>query len=87
MFCENSATSVAVNAFLTTFLGCRRVPLSVAPMQQMAQLTGALVTGFAAFGADRDLLSALPLGLFAGVLALLLVRIADAARTIRVRAR
>lgn len=45
--------------------------------RKIAQITGAAVTSVVVLGSDFDVLLALPLGLFAGALATLLVRIAE----------
>jgi hypothetical protein len=42
-------------------------------------LAGAIVTVIAVFGADRDILTALPFGAFASILTVLLVAAADSA--------
>lgn len=44
--------------------------------RKIAQITGVTVTSVVVLGSDFDVLLALPLGLFAGALAALLVRIA-----------
>lgn len=43
------------------------------------RLAGAIVTVIAVFGADQDILTALPFGAFASLLTILLVAAADAA--------
>jgi hypothetical protein len=43
----------------------------------VAQLTGAVVTSIVVFGADSDIVTALPLGIFAGLLAALFLAIAE----------
>lgn len=46
--------------------------------KSVAQLTGILVTGIVAFGADIDLTYAIPLGIFAGALATFCVSMTEA---------
>lgn len=46
-------------------------------MSNVVPFTGAFITAFAAFGADKDIVSALPLGLFASLVALLVLRLAE----------
>jgi len=44
----------------------------------VAQLTGVLVTGIVAFGTDLEITYAVPLGVFAGALAMFFVSLSDA---------
>ena len=44
----------------------------------VAQLTGVLVTGIVAFGADLDVYYAVPLGVFAGAAAMFFVALSEA---------
>jgi hypothetical protein len=44
----------------------------------VAQLTGVLVTGIVAFGTDLDVYYAVPLGVFAGALAMFFVSLTEA---------
>jgi hypothetical protein len=46
--------------------------------KSVAQLTGVLVTGIVAFGTDLDVYYAIPLGVFAGALAIFFVSISEA---------
>ena len=46
-------------------------------MPKIAQLTGMLVTAIVVFGTDVDVLTAVPLGIFAGALAMFFVSLAD----------
>ena len=46
--------------------------------RSVAQLTGVLVTGIVAFGTDLEVYYAMPLGVFAGVLAMFFVSISEA---------
>ena len=45
--------------------------------RSVAQLTGVLVTGIVAFGTDLDVYYAVPLGVFAGALAIFFVSLAE----------
>jgi hypothetical protein len=45
----------------------------------LAQLTGVIVTSIIVFGTDLDVYYAMPLGIFAGAIATLLVALADRA--------
>jgi hypothetical protein len=49
--------------------------------KSVAQLTGVLVTGIVAFGTDLDTAWSVPLGVFAGALALFFVSLAEAAES------
>lgn len=57
-------------------------PVNMAVMwivpKSMAQLTGVLVTSIVAFGTDLDVYYAMPLGVFAGALALFFVSLSEA---------
>ena len=55
--------------------------------RSVAQLTGVLVTGIVAFGTDLDVYYAVPLGVFAGALAIFFVSISEAQQTYNVRLR
>ena len=46
--------------------------------RSVAQLTGALVTGIVAYGTDLDVYYAVPLGVFAGALAMFFVSMSEA---------
>jgi hypothetical protein len=46
--------------------------------RSVAQLTGVLVTGIVAFGTDLDVYYAVPLGVFAGALAMFFVSMSEA---------
>jgi hypothetical protein len=46
--------------------------------RSVAQLTGVLVTGIVAFGTDMDVYYAMPLGVFAGALAMFFVSMSEA---------
>ena len=45
--------------------------------KSVAQLTGVMVAGIVAFGTDIDLFFAVPLGVFAGALAMLFVSLSE----------
>jgi hypothetical protein len=51
----------------------------------VAQLTGVLVTAIVAFGTDIEVYYAVPLGVFAGALAILFVSLAEAKESYRAR--
>jgi hypothetical protein len=53
--------------------------------RSVAQLTGVLVTGIVAFGTDLDVYYAVPLGVFAGALAMFFVSMSEAQQTYRER--
>jgi hypothetical protein len=53
--------------------------------RSVAQLTGVLVTSIVAFGTDLDVYYAVPLGVFAGALAIFFVSISEAQDTTRAR--
>jgi hypothetical protein len=53
--------------------------------RSVAQLTGVLVTGIVAFGADLEVYYAVPLGVFAGAVAIFCVSISEAQNTYRAR--
>jgi hypothetical protein len=55
--------------------------------RSVAQLTGVLVTGIVAFGTDLEVYYAVPLGVFAGALAIFFVSISEAQETYNVRLR
>ena len=46
-------------------------------MPKIAQLTGMVVTAIVVFGTDLDVYYAMPLGIFAGAIATLVVALAD----------
>ena len=50
-----------------------------------AQLTGVLVTAIVAFGTDLDVYYAMPLGIFAGALALFFVSVSEGENALQVR--
>jgi hypothetical protein len=52
----------------------------------MAQLTGVLVTAIVAFGTDLDVYYAMPLGIFAGALAVFFVSVSDGEHALRDKA-
>ncbi|MBS0473329.1 MAG: hypothetical protein JSR60_19830 [Proteobacteria bacterium] len=54
--------------------------------KNVAQLTGMIVTAIVVFGTDIDVLTAVPLGIFAGAIATFFVALDDERRKIRVRA-
>jgi hypothetical protein len=51
--------------------------------KSVAQLTGVLVTAIVAFGTDVDVYYAVPLGVFAGALAIFFVSISEAQETLK----
>ena len=51
--------------------------------KSVAQLTGVLVTAIVAFGTDVDVYYAVPLGVFAGALAIFFVSISEAQETFK----
>ena len=51
--------------------------------KSVAQLTGVLVTGIVAFGTDLDVYYAMPLGVFAGALALFFVSFSEGEHNLR----
>ena len=53
--------------------------------KSMAQLTGVLVTAIVAFGTDLDVYYAMPLGIFAGALALFFVSVSESENALQVR--
>jgi hypothetical protein len=53
--------------------------------RSVAQLTGVLVTGIVAFGTDLDVYYAVPLGVFAGALAMFFVSLSEAQDAYRAR--
>jgi len=53
--------------------------------RSIAQLAGVLVTGIVAFGTDLDVYYAVPLGVFAGALAMFFVSLSDAQDAYRAR--
>ncbi|HWX90060.1 MAG TPA: hypothetical protein VNY75_07120 [Rhizomicrobium sp.] len=53
--------------------------------KSVAQLTGVLVTGIVAFGTDLDVYYAVPLGVFAGALAMFFVSLTEAQDAYRAR--
>jgi hypothetical protein len=53
--------------------------------RSVAQLTGVLVTGIVAFGTDMDVYYAVPLGVFAGALAMFFVSMSEAQDRYRTR--
>jgi hypothetical protein len=50
-----------------------------------AQLTGVLVTAIVTFGTDLDVCYAMPLGVFAGALALFFVSVSEGENALQVR--
>lgn len=53
--------------------------------KSVAQLTGVLVTGIVAFGTDLDVYYAVPLGVFAGALAMFFVSLSEAQDAFKTR--
>ena len=53
--------------------------------RSVAQLTGVLVTAIVAFGTDVDVYYAVPLGVFAGALAMFFVAVSEAQESFRLR--
>ena len=53
-----------------------RIPIP----KSVAQLTGVLVTAIVAFGTDLDVYYAMPLGIFAGAVAIFCVTVSEAAQ-------
>ena len=53
--------------------------------KSVAQLTGMLVTAIVAFGTDMDVYYAMPLGVFAGAMAIFFVSLSEQQETARVR--
>ena len=51
--------------------------------KSVAQLTGVLVTAIVAFGTDLDVYYAMPLGVFAGALAVFFVAISEGEQNLR----
>lgn len=51
--------------------------------KSMAQLTGVLVTAIVAFGTDVDVYYAVPLGVFAGALAIFFVSLSEAQEALK----
>jgi hypothetical protein len=55
--------------------------------KSVAQLTGVLVTAIVAFGTDIDVYYAMPLGVFAGALAILFVSMSEARQELLAKVR
>ena len=53
--------------------------------KSVAQLTGVIVCAIVTFGTDLDITYAMPLGIFAGALAIFFVSIAEARQTYKER--
>jgi hypothetical protein len=53
--------------------------------RSVAQLTGVVVTAIVAFGTDTDVYYAVPLGVFAGALAMFFVSLSEAQETLKAR--
>ena len=53
--------------------------------KSVAQLTGVLVTAIVAFGTDLDVYYAMPLGIFAGALALFFVSVSEGEAALQTR--
>jgi hypothetical protein len=51
--------------------------------KSVAQLTGVLVTAIVAFGTDLDVVYAMPLGVFAGALAVFFVSVSEGEHALR----
>jgi len=62
------------------FIAGRAVPYWDMP-KSVAQLTGVIVTGIVTFGTDLDATWSVPLGVFAGALALFFVSLSEARQT------
>ena len=54
--------------------------------KSVAQLTGVLVTAIVAFGTDLDVYYAMPLGIFAGALAVFFVSVSEGRHALRTTA-
>jgi len=54
--------------------------------KSVAQLTGVLVTAIVAFGTDLDVFYAMPLGIFAGALAVFFVSVSEGQESLRTKA-
>ena len=54
--------------------------------KSVAQLTGVLVTAIVAFGTDLDVFYAMPLGVFAGALAVFFVSVSEGEHALRTKA-
>ena len=54
--------------------------------KSVAQLTGVLVTAIVAFGTDLDVYYAMPLGIFAGALAVFFVSLSEGQENLRTKA-
>ena len=74
--CFTSARMLPNTAVMRTGLP---IPRSV------AQLTGVLVTGIVAFGTDLEVYYAVPLGVFAGALAIFFVSLSEAQNAYKAR--
>lgn len=55
--------------------------------KSVAQLTGMLVTAIVAFGTDVDVYYAVPLGVFAGAVAIFFVSVSEMKRPVGVKSR
>ena len=60
-------------------------PMRAVLPKSVAQLTGMLVTAIVAFGTDVDVYYAVPLGVFAGALAVFFVSLSEATEAVRAR--
>jgi len=56
-------------------------------MPKVAQLTGMVVTAIVVFGTDTDVLTAVPLGILAGAMALFFMSLAQQREAVRIRNR
>ena len=56
-------------------------------MPKVAQLTGMVVTAIVVFGTDTDVLTAVPLGILAGAMALFFVSLAEQREAAKIRIR
>ena len=54
--------------------------------KSVAQLTGVLVTAIVAFGTDLDVYYAMPLGIFAGAMAVFFVSVSEGRESLRAKA-
>ena len=74
--------------FVCTVANARHdTPMRALLPKSVAQLTGVLVTGIVAFGTDIDVYYAVPLGVFAGALAILFVSMSEAKEALLAKVR
>ncbi len=89
-FCKASCVDINLSLRLCFTLAQRlpNTPVMRAGLpipRSVAQLTGVLVTGIVAFGTDLEVYYAVPLGVFAGALAMFFVSLSEAQDTYRAR--